>query len=191
MIKHAKANYRRSLFKENMTNSKCIWKQIKECYPSKSDSSICKVCKENGYLLTDKKEIAERFCSYFCGIGSEIQQNIPIFTSWSYLDLKHPQKLAPLISPFRFQPVCKDDVLKALKQLKSSKSNGTDNLPANILKDIAEQLSGPLSLLTNLSFQSGQFPTAEKAAIVTPIYKSGDKGNMDNYRQISVLNNIS
>ena len=191
MIKHAKANYCRSLFKENMTNPKCFWKQIKKCYPSKSDSSISKVFKENGKLLTDKKEIAERFCSYFCGIGSEIQRKIPFFTSWSYLDLKYPQKLAPLISPFRFQTVCKDDVLKALKQLKSSKFSGTDNLPANILKDIAEQLSGPLSLLTNLSFQSGQFPTAEKTAIVTPIYKSGDKGNMENYRPISVLNNIS
>ena len=81
--------------------------------------------------------------------------------------------------------------MKSLKQLKSSKSNGTDNLPANILKDIADQISSPLTLLTNLSFQSGQFPTVEKTTTVTSIYKVGDKGNMEDCRPILVLHNIS
>ena len=106
-------------------------------------------------------------------------------------DPKHPQKLAPSIHSFVFRPVYNADVMKSLKQLKSSKSNGTDNLPANILKDIAEQISSPLTLLTNLSFQSGQFPTVEKTTTVTSIYKVGDKGNMEDYRPISVLHNIS
>ena len=130
-------------------------------------------------------------CIYFSSFGLEIQQKIPFFSSWSYFDPKLPKKLAPSIPSFVFRPVCNADVMKALKQLKSSKSNRTGNLPANILKDIAEQISSPLILLTNLRFQSDQFPTVEKTTIVTPIYKAGVKGNMDNYRPISVLNNIS
>ena len=39
-----------------------------------------------------------------------------------------------------------------------------------------------MSLLT-----CGLFPNAEKAANMSPIYKSGDKAAIDNYRRISVL----
>ena len=61
------------------------------------------------------------------------------------------QMVKILINIIGFQSVCKADFLKALKQLKSSKSSGTDTIPVNILKDTAEQTSGPLALQTNLS----------------------------------------
>ena len=71
--------------------------------------------------------------------------------------------------------VCKDDFLKALKQLIPFKSSRTDNIPANIMKDMAEQLSGPLSLLSNLSFQSGQFPTSENQQLPHQYINQGIK----------------
>ena len=45
--------------------------------------------------------------------------------------------------------------------------------------------------LTERSFKTGIFPTNEKTAKVTPIYKSGKKYLFSNYRPISVLNVIS
>ena len=100
MIKHVKTNYYSSLFKENMSNLQCFWKQIKNCYASKSESNISKVLKDDGKLLTDKKEIAKRFCSYFSNIGLEIHQKIQLISSWSYLTQSTPKN-----SPLQFPPL--------------------------------------------------------------------------------------
>ncbi len=78
-----------------------------------------------------------------------------------------------------------------LKSLKASKSAGPDNLPPRLIKDGSEQIAAPLCFLANKSLLSGLFPNSEKCARVTPIYKSGEKSNFDNYRPISVLNALS
>ena len=39
-----------------------------------------------------------------------------------------------------------------------------------------------------MSFETGQIPIAEfKIALVTPVYKAGDRESFSNYRPISVL----
>ena len=45
--------------------------------------------------------------------------------------------------------------------------------------------------ICNLSLFMSEFPMDWKAAKVTPIHKSGDKTNVDNYRPISVLSIVS
>ena len=71
------------------------------------------------------------------------------------------------------------------------KAAGPDNIPASMIKDTAEELAAPISFLVNKSFEAGVFPTAEKSAKVTPLYKSGERNSFNNYRPISVLNVIS
>jgi hypothetical protein len=45
----------------------------------------------------------------------------------------------------------------------------------------------PLTHIYNLSLSSGIFPTIWKTALVTPIYKNGDKSKPCNFRPISLL----
>ena len=52
--------------------------------------------------------------------------------------------------------------------------------------DISEQLT----VLFNLSFTSGSFPTNLKTSKVTPIYKKYSKLKCSNYRPIYLLSNI-
>ena len=92
---------------------------------------------------------------------------------------------------FEFKDVTLQQTLKILKSTNSSKAAGIDKIPARIIKDIAEEIAAPLTFLINRSLQCGLFPTSEKIAKVTPLYKSGDRTNIDNYRPISVLNVIS
>ena len=54
-----------------------------------------------------------------------------------------------------------------------------------ILKDLKNEISKPLSTLTNLSFDTEIFPDSLK------LFKKGDKQNCNNYRPIYVLSNIS
>ena len=48
-----------------------------------------------------------------------------------------------------------------------------------------------LTELINLSFNQGQFPAVLKTASMTPTFKKGDKLDVNNYRPISLISNIS
>ena len=72
-------------------------------------------------------------------------------------------------------------VEKKLKQLKSSKATGPDEIPARVLKECAAVLSKPLTRLFNMSLHQGIVPTEWKCAQVIPCHKSGAKSDPNNY----------
>ena len=59
------------------------------------------------------------------------------------------------------------------------------------MKFVFDGLIGPLMHIFDLSLKNGVFPDKLKIARVTPIFKSGDKEFVSNYRPISVLSCFS
>ena len=59
------------------------------------------------------------------------------------------------------------------------------------MKQNIHALIKPLTYLINCSINKGIFPDELKTAKVIPIYKSGDKTSIENYRPISVLSVFS
>ena len=81
-----------------------------------------------------------------------------------------------------------DDVI-IIKNIISNLKNtaaGHDDLPGSIMKECAD-LYITLTYIINLSISQGHFPSELKLAKVIPIYKSGDKQIIENYRPILVL----
>ena len=74
--------------------------------------------------------------------------------------------------------------------MKNSKSLGSNSVPTNILKEIHESISIPLSTLINRSLTTGVFPEICKIAKVVPIFKSETRLLCNNYRPVSLLSNI-
>ena len=70
----------------------------------------------------------------------------------------------------------------------TNSSPGWDNVPVKLLKPYIEEYIKPLTYIINKSFETGVFPDSLKLAKVIPIYKSGDKTLLFNYRPISILN---
>lgn len=68
-----------------------------------------------------------------------------------------------------------------------SKSTHIDTYSIKILKYLVDIISPILCNIINLSFETGYFPTFCKIARVVPLFKSGDKNNVQNYRPISIL----
>ncbi|BHF79919.1 hypothetical protein SprV_0702304300 [Sparganum proliferum] len=77
-------------------------------------------------------------------------------------------------------------VLTELLMLKESKSPGPDETPAKILKELAGELSKPLSMLFHTSFDTGYLPPDWKSAWITPLYKGGGRVSANNYRPVSL-----
>jgi hypothetical protein len=70
--------------------------------------------------------------------------------------------------------------------LKSKNSHGYDEISVNILKFSSPYISSPLCHICNKIFSSGIFPERLNAGI-KPVFKSGDRSNVSNYRPISLL----
>ena len=57
-------------------------------------------------------------------------------------------------------------------------------------KESSEQLSIPLSILFNKSFQSGVLPSEWRIVFVTPIHKKGSQQLASNYRPVSLTSTV-
>ena len=83
------------------------------------------------------------------------------------------------------------ELYSILTQLDPNKATGIDNIGPKILKYCAFALTRPLCHLFNLSLASSVIPQQWKVHIVVPVYKSGDRSLVKNYRPISLLCNTS
>ena len=84
---------------------------------------------------------------------------------------------------FRFEGQAIFDILK---NIDVNKAPGPNCIAGVILKKCASNIAYPLSVLYNISFSMGQIPSDWKLANVVPVYKKGNKSNIENYRPISL-----
>jgi hypothetical protein len=84
-----------------------------------------------------------------------------------------------------------EDVHRELRNLDAHKGSGVDNIPPIFLKSTAKTLCHPLLYLFNKCLKDGVFPTIWKAARIVPVFKSGDRSLVANYRPISILCTLS
>jgi hypothetical protein len=86
--------------------------------------------------------------------------------------------------------ISREEVLELLKRVRTDKSSGLDGIHLRILKECAEQLDGPLTILFRNTLQEGHIPQDWREASVTPIHKRGSKLQTSNYRTISLTSII-
>ena len=79
-------------------------------------------------------------------------------------------------------PLLLSEILNVINGLKSFKACGYDNIPANFLKLGGEVLANVLYVYFAFVF---------KTAKVIPIFKSGPRNSVNNYRPISILPSLS
>ena len=84
-----------------------------------------------------------------------------------------------------------DFILKELNRLGVSKSTGLDGLPVRFIKDGAEFLKTPITLLINMSITTGTVPEEMKSARVRPIFKNNNPLEVCHYRPVSILSIVS
>ena len=78
-----------------------------------------------------------------------------------------------------------------MRSLKSGKANGPSNIPTKLVKDASKFISQPLFQTLNSSITTGVFPDIWKVAKVAPIFETGTKDDLNNYRPTSVRCTIS
>ena len=83
--------------------------------------------------------------------------------------------------------VGEDLVRDHLKNLNVHMSMGPDEIHPRVLKELANEVAKPLSIILEKTWQSGEDPDDWKKGNITPIFKKGKMDELGNYRPVSFI----
>ena len=88
-------------------------------------------------------------------------------------------------------PVAETEMEQVIKGLKNSSYAGFDEIQMSLVKKCLSYFIKPLVHIYNVPSQTGIFPDMMKLAKLKPLFKKGDKQDIQNYRPISILSAFS
>ena len=185
VLRQSKIKYYKEIFEKNKNNIRETWKILKQSITKcKDKSGFCESFNINGRVKTNKNDIVEEFNKYFVNVAKNIHASIPTCNKY-YSD--YLKKHVVINKNIFFSPVAPEDIQQICNKMKLKTSVGYDNVSNKLMKETVEFISKPLAHIFNQSMSSGTFPNKLKTAKVIPLYKSGDKHLLNNYRPISIL----
>lgn len=193
LLKKIKTEYERGEFYKARNNPKATWAVIKQLanlnHNRTTSSDLLKLC-DNPSQSVDKVN------DYFANVGRLLASKIPRPRP---LDRSTSSKLdatfsSSLNSPIHSMALYKTDgseLDNIIVSLKDKSAVGIDDIPTSVIKATRFITIPVLVHIFNLCLTLGVFPDIFKTAIVHPIYKTGSRDSVTNYRPISVLTILS
>ena len=185
-LRNLRRDYYTRKIKENKGNLKNTWKILKHAIGKEiKNVSIDKISKD-GKIITDPIDIAECCNDHFASIGQRLAANVKNTESSS----THFVEKATVNTKFDFKLINAVEVYNKLKTLDKNKATGIHNIPDKVLLLCADIVASHLADIFNYSLVSKKFLDDFKIGKVSPLFKNGDREDLNNYRPISVLLSI-
>jgi hypothetical protein len=163
--------YVRNMVSEPGTNNKKLYSYVKSM---KSDSSGVAPLKKDGISHSDPCAKAEILNAQFSSVFTEEDvESLPNMGP-------NLQETAPPLQ------IHEKGVKKLLENLNPHKATGPDQISSRFLRELASAISPMLTLIFQASHDQSQVPDDWKGALVTPLFKKGDKSKPSNYRPVSL-----
>lgn len=184
LLKNLKRMYERKQINENKKDIKRTWNIIKQICNLNTDT---KTPMELLNIRPSQLESVNCVNNYFVNIGQNLASDILG---------KHPAETDKATttnsdntprSSLMLLPTCEEEIRKIILSLKNSVSTGWDGISSVFMKKAIDSLIKPITYISNICLQYGIFPTVLKQAVIVPVYKSGDRDNVSNYRPIALL----
>jgi hypothetical protein len=172
-IRQSHRAYTESIFTPDSQDSarSNFWNYVKH---KRKDSCNIAPMRSEGVLISDSLGKANILNKQYTSVfGPKDREKTPEGT---------PSDVPPM-PEIQIQP---EGVKKMLLALKPTKAAGPDRISPRVLRELAEELYQPLTTLFQNSMDSGIVPAQWKTALVSPIFKKGDKHNPANYRPVSL-----
>jgi hypothetical protein len=144
--------------------------EFKKGYQSRINS----IKDENGNLPADPQNVLNRWKNFFNRV-----LNVHGVHDVRQMDIHTAEPLIPEPSLIEMEI--------AIGKLKSYKSPGTDQIPAELIKSGGETLYSEIHRLICCIWNKEELPQQWKESIIVPVYEKGGKTDCNNYRGISLF----
>ena len=172
VCRDARAEFERQVVSELKSNPKNFWNYVSRRTTIKS--GIGDLISPDGDTISEDQGKAELLNSFFTSVFTrENLSDIP------EIPMQTEERLTDIV-------IDRQGVLKLLCALNETKSPGPDNLHSKVMKELREEIAGPLTDIFVQSLEQGVLPQQWKQAHVIPIFKKGKKTSPGNYRPVSL-----
>ena len=180
----AQTDYYKKRFDKCQGDLKKCWKVINEMRNKKNSITFPNYIQMNEQLITDRRVIVNKFNQYFVNIAKNLNASKPDtdFKDYSFF-MKNR-----IDSTMFFDEIESHEIDLIIDKLNPNKSS---DMSPRVLKIFKRMLSPTFAILFNNCVSAGIFPDVLKIARVIPLYKSGVKSDISNYRPISLLPIVS
>lgn len=190
LIRNVKNQYYKIKIAEAQGNFKKVWELVNSASNSTSTRKQIKnvnIINNEGLEVTDNTEKANVFNDYFINVGTKMSQKIKKIENLPNNVLENHS----IQSSIFLTPITKNEIIEIIGSLKNNSSAGPDGISVKLIKSIHLNIIKPLLHIINLTIKTGVIPYQWKESSVTPVHKSGDYKNLNNYRPISVISNFA
>jgi len=157
-------------------NKKCFYKYINN--KKRTKKSLQPLLDVRGNITNKGEEKAEVLNAFFASVFKG-QTDYPQGRQPPVMeDMEGEQNKPPIIQKETFNDV--------LCHLDTYKSMGPDGINPRVLRELAEELAKPLSIIRQQSWLTGEVPDDWRLTSVTPFYKKGRKEDPGTYRPVSL-----
>ncbi|KAK4824798.1 hypothetical protein QYF61_019466 [Mycteria americana] len=143
----------------------------------RSKENIGPILVEGGHLANRDEEKAGAFNAFFASVFNNTDR------PWA---AQSPEAEDHECGNSDFPFVDTEIVRDQLYQLNVHKAMGPDGIHPRVLKELADVMAGPLSIIYQRSWESGEVPADWNPANIIPIYKNGMREDPGNYRPVSL-----
>ncbi|KAL0879195.1 hypothetical protein ABMA27_002982 [Loxostege sticticalis] len=186
ILKKVKSNYEKKELEKAGTNSKKIWNFIKKStHLTKQRESSSSLLQIHSTQLTSVNIVNDFFVNIGKNLASKLQNHIVESPTNTLEACSTPAQSFVLLD------TDESEVERIIIGLKDDSAVGWDNISNKILKQFKHILTPPLTFIFRQCLATGIFPKCLKKAVVVPVYKSGRKDQITNYRPISILSATS
>ena len=178
-------NYHSGKIEENKGNRRNTWKILKQAMGQGNKTNTLDKILYNNQEISEDNEKAKVCNEHLIAVGQKLAEDIPS------TDESPRANTTPAKTKFKFGYITVAQIENVIKRLINTKATGMNGIPNKILEDNSTYLSPFFEELFNLFIETNTFPDDFKVGKVAPVFKSGDKEDLNNYRPISVLPTIA
>ena len=205
LFKKAKKDYYENTDISNLTDSNKFWNTLRPIFGSKIKSKNSITSVEGTKIIQEEGELAKTFNEFVASIVKNLGINENLQTSSSetriiesiiakfenHLSIVTIRNRYDENSTFSFKEIEKTEVIKEIKNHDIKKGPLSSDIPTKIIKEFHDLFATFITENFNLCLNKGQFSEILQIAEVTPNYKKVNPFEKGNYRQVTILSNIS